>query len=84
MSLEALAPETRNLIDGQLVDASNGATFDNINPATEAKIGVCADGTKEDMNAAIAAARRIRFKPALKNGTPITKIIRIQYNFTIY
>jgi len=33
---------------------------------------------------AIAAARRIRFKPALKNGTPITKIIRIQYNFTIY
>ena len=50
--------EKRNLIDGQLVDASNGATFDNVNPATEEVIGVCADGTKEDMDSAIAAARR--------------------------
>jgi aldehyde dehydrogenase (NAD+) len=54
----ALNPETRNLIDGKLVGASNGATFDNVNPATEEVIGVCADGTKDDMNAAIAAARR--------------------------
>jgi aldehyde dehydrogenase (NAD+) len=50
--------ETRNLIDGRLVEASSGATFDNVNPATEEVIGVCADGTKEDMDAAIAAARR--------------------------
>lgn len=53
-----LAGEVRNLIDGQLVAASNGATFDNVNPATEEVIGVCADGTKDDMNGAIAAARR--------------------------
>ena len=58
MALAPLNPETRNLIAGKLVPASNGATFDNINPATEEKIGVCADGTKDDMNAAIAAARR--------------------------
>jgi len=51
-------PETRNLIDGRLTEASSGATFDNVNPATEEVIGVCADGTKEDMDAAIAAARR--------------------------
>ena len=50
--------ETRNLIGGRLVDAANGATFDNVNPATEEVIGVCADGTKDDMLAAIAAARR--------------------------
>ena len=50
--------EVRNLIDGRLVGASNGAVFDNVNPATEEVIGVCADGTKDDMNAAIAAARR--------------------------
>jgi len=49
--------ETRNLIDGQLVESSNGATFENVNPATEEVIGVCADGTKEDMGMAIAAAR---------------------------
>jgi len=53
-----LNPETRNLIDGKLVPASSGATFENVNPATEEVIGVCADGTKEDMEAAIAAARR--------------------------
>ena len=58
MALAPLNPETRNLIDGKLVGASNGATFENINPATEEVIGTCADGTKDDMNAAIAAARR--------------------------
>lgn len=56
--LETLNPETRNLIDGKLVDASNGATFENIDPSNEQVIGVCADGTKEDMESAIAAARR--------------------------
>ena len=58
MSLAPLDPETRNLIDGQLVPASNGASFDNLNPANEEVLGSCADGTKEDMEAAIAAARR--------------------------
>lgn len=33
---------------------------------------------------AIAAARQIQFKPALKNGQPQTVTKRIQYNFTIY
>jgi aldehyde dehydrogenase (NAD+) len=58
MALAKLNPETRNLIDGRLVPASNGATFENVNPANEEVLGVCADGTKDDMNAAIAAARR--------------------------
>ncbi len=58
MALATLAPGTQNLIDGQLVGASNGATFENVNPATEDVIGVAADGTKEDMERAIAAARR--------------------------
>jgi aldehyde dehydrogenase (NAD+) len=58
MALVPLAPGTSNLIDGRLVAASNGATFENVNPATEEVIGVAADGTKEDMERAIAAARR--------------------------
>ena len=58
MALAKLAPETRNLIDGRLVPASNGATFENVNPATGEVIGATADGTKDDMEAAIAAARR--------------------------
>ena len=50
--------ERRLYINGELREASNGATFDNINPATEESLGVVADGTAEDMDAAIAAARR--------------------------
>ena len=62
MALEALAPETRNLIDGELVDASDGGTFENIDPTTEEVLGSAADGTAEDMDRAIAAARRIEAK----------------------
>ena len=50
--------ERRLLIDGALVEASGGATFDNINPATEQVMGVVADGTRADMERAVAAARR--------------------------
>jgi aldehyde dehydrogenase (NAD+) len=50
--------ERRLLIDGKLVEASSGATFDNVDPATEEVLGPVADGTAADMAAAIAAARR--------------------------
>jgi aldehyde dehydrogenase (NAD+) len=58
MALAPLRPETRNLIGGALVGARNGATFENVNPASEEVIGAQADGTRDDMLAAIAAARR--------------------------
>jgi aldehyde dehydrogenase (NAD+) len=55
-------PETSHgadlLIDGRLVPAADGGTFDNVNPATEEVIGVTADGTSADMDMAIRAARR--------------------------
>ena len=46
------------LIDGQRRAASDGATFPTINPATEETLGVAADGTPEDLDAAIRSARR--------------------------
>jgi len=49
--------EARLLIGGKLVDAEGGATFDNINPATEDVLGPVADGSAADMRAAVAAAR---------------------------
>src|SRR4029079_13459635 len=49
--------ESRMLIDGKLVEASGGSTYDNINPATEAVIGPVADANAADMEAAITAAR---------------------------
>ncbi len=51
-------PETRMLIDGRLVEAESGKTFENINPATEEVLGLAADGSAGDMQKAIAAARR--------------------------
>jgi aldehyde dehydrogenase (NAD+) len=50
--------EPRLLIDGKLVEASSGARFDNVNPATEEVLGPTADGTAADMAAAVDAARR--------------------------
>jgi len=51
-------PESRLFIDGELVDAASGKTYDNINPATEQVMGQVADAGPEDMERAIAAARR--------------------------
>lgn len=58
MTLPPLDPGTLNLIDGALCDASNGSTFENLNPTTGERLGTCADGTKDDMLRAVAAARR--------------------------
>ena len=50
--------EERLLIDGQLVGAEGGATYENVNPANEEVIGVSADASPADVQRAIAAARR--------------------------
>ena len=54
----SVKPEIRMLIDGKLVPAESGATFANVNPATEEKLGEVADGSHKEMSRAIAAARR--------------------------
>ena len=56
-SASTLVGETRMLIGGELVEAASGKRFDNINPATEEILGEAADGSVEDMQRAIAAAR---------------------------
>jgi aldehyde dehydrogenase (NAD+) len=48
----------RMLVDGQLVEGEGGATFDNLNPATEEVLGPVADGSAADMARAVAAARQ--------------------------
>jgi aldehyde dehydrogenase (NAD+) len=50
--------EGRLFIDGRFVDARSGASYANVNPATEEPLGDVADAGPEDMQAAIAAARR--------------------------
>jgi aldehyde dehydrogenase (NAD+) len=51
-------PETRLYIDGRLRESSTSKTADNINPATEEVLGVYTDASADDMEEAIAAARR--------------------------
>ena len=58
MTLAALAPETRSLIDGELVVAGGGRTFDNVSPATEEVLGATPDAGADDLDRALAAARR--------------------------
>ncbi|WP_197373926.1 aldehyde dehydrogenase family protein [Mycolicibacterium baixiangningiae] len=50
--------EPRMLIDGALSEATTGGRFDNVSPATGRVLGTTAAGTAEDMDRAIAAARR--------------------------
>ncbi|BBY43468.1 aldehyde dehydrogenase [Mycolicibacterium celeriflavum] len=50
--------ESRMLIDGQLVASASGEQFDNLSPATGQPLGSTAAADADDMDRAIAAARR--------------------------
>ena len=54
----ATRAESRMLIDGELVAATSGAEFDNVSPATGLVLGRTAAAQAEEMDRAIAAARR--------------------------
>ena len=45
-------------IDGQKVPSVSGRNFKTLNPATEQVIAEVAEGNEEDVNRAVAAARR--------------------------
>jgi aldehyde dehydrogenase (NAD+) len=51
-------PETRLFVDGRLREATVGRTAENVNPATEEVLGLTADAGAEDIDEAVAAARR--------------------------
>ncbi len=58
-------------INGEFVPASDGGTFDTINPATGERIATCAEATKEDVDAAVKAAWKAF--PAWKAVEPSTR-----------
>ena len=49
--------ESRLFINGEFVDAREGATFATVNPATEEKLADVASASPEDVDAAVRAAR---------------------------
>lgn len=48
----------RMLIDGKWVEAASGKTFESINPSTGEVLARVAEGDAEDIDRAVAAARR--------------------------
>ncbi|HEY7378134.1 MAG TPA: aldehyde dehydrogenase family protein [Steroidobacteraceae bacterium] len=56
--------ETRLFIDGRYVDAARGQRFTTVNPATGEPLAEMSAGTEQDIDRAVAAARR-----AFKDGS---------------
>ncbi|MDN3481233.1 5-carboxymethyl-2-hydroxymuconate semialdehyde dehydrogenase [Arthrobacter sp. APC 3897] len=54
---ENLPTHIQHFINGKFVDSVNGATFDVLDPVTNQNYATAAAGQKEDIDAAVAAAR---------------------------
>src|SRR5690625_538290 len=66
-------------INGKYVKSGNGETFENINPATEEKLGDVQIGSKEDIDQAVGVARKAlkgewKDMPAQKRSRILRKI----------
>jgi acyl-CoA reductase-like NAD-dependent aldehyde dehydrogenase len=66
-------PSYRLMIDGQLLDARSGKTFDTVSPSTNRTIGRVADGGIEDAERAIEAARRAFDGGSWPKWTPLER-----------
>ncbi|GAX90367.1 aldehyde dehydrogenase [Effusibacillus lacus] len=55
---EVKAIDCLHYIDGKYVPSLDGKTFDNVNPATGEKIGIVAEGGKQEVDLAVQAARK--------------------------
>lgn len=55
---DGLPEKIQHLINGQLVDSIDGSTFDVLEPTTNETYIQCASGQKEDIDAAVAAAKK--------------------------
>lgn len=64
----------KNVVNGQLVEASNGRKMDVINPATGQIFAQISLSTKEDVEYAVKSA-----KEAFKDWAPLTAIQRAEY-----
>src|SRR5258708_3504819 len=77
----------RMLIDGKWVEAASGKTFESRNPATGALLANVAEGDAEDINRAVAAARRAftgpwsKLKPYERQGLLLKLHDLVERNF---
>ena len=77
----------RMLIDGKWVEAASGKTFESINPSTGEVLATVAEGDAEDIDRAVAAARRAfngpwsKFKPAERQALLLKLADIVEQNF---
>jgi gamma-glutamyl-gamma-aminobutyraldehyde dehydrogenase len=76
-----LKPETRCFIDGAFVAAKKRGKFETLNPATGDVIAEVARGTREDIDAAVAAARRA-FKGGVWSRMAPRKRMNVLYRYS--
>ena len=62
-------PRRQHLIDGEWADASTGATFASINPTTAEPWYLAAEGTRDDVDRAVRAARAAFERPSWRDLT---------------
>ncbi len=74
-TVEASANSIQGKVQLRTTFLANG-NVGNIAPIKELPYGL----TEQ----AIEAARKIKFKPATRNGIPISVVKRVEYNFTLY
>ncbi|MGH8264847.1 MAG: aldehyde dehydrogenase family protein, partial [Steroidobacteraceae bacterium] len=72
--------ETRIFIDGKFVDAARGGRFTTLNPATGETLAEMAAGTGEDIDRAVAAARRA-FKSGAWSRLAPRRRMEVMYRF---
>src|SRR5437588_3466469 len=67
-----------NFIGGKWLPAGSGKTFDSLNPATGELVGQCTDSRREDLNAAVKAAKNAfepwRLMPAPRRGEILFRV----------
>jgi acyl-CoA reductase-like NAD-dependent aldehyde dehydrogenase len=76
----ALKPETRMLIDGKLVSAKSGEKFETVNPANDEVIAEVALGGAEDVDEAVASARKA-FKSGVWSRKEPRARMEVMYRF---
>ncbi len=76
-----MADHFKNYIGGEWSDSSSGGTFERKNPATGELVGVFTKSGPDDVNRAVAAAKKAfetwRLYPAPKRGELLFKVARI-------
>lgn len=70
MSKKQVKPfDCQHFINGEYVSSKSGKTFENINPATQEVLGVVCEGGKEEIELAVAAAKKALNGPWKKMTT---------------